>query len=45
MIMPNTNFKVAILDDFEKIAETVPAYEQLKARAEVTILRKRLDGS
>lgn len=43
--MANTNFKVAILDDFEKIAETVPAYEKLKARAEVTILRKRLDGS
>jgi phosphoglycerate dehydrogenase-like enzyme len=45
MIMANTNFKVAILDDFEKIAETVPAYEKLKARAEITILRKRLDGS
>ena len=45
MIMANTNFKVAILDDFEQIAETVPAFEKLKARAEITILRERLDSS
>lgn len=44
MIMATTNFKVAILDDFEKISDTVPAYEKLKARAEITILRERLDS-
>ncbi|HWH75844.1 MAG TPA: hypothetical protein VNT76_00680, partial [Candidatus Binatus sp.] len=43
--MATDNFKVAILDDFEKIADTVPAYENLKARAEITILRERLDSS
>ncbi len=43
--MAIANFKVAILDDFEKIAETVPAYEKLKARAEITVLRERLDSS
>jgi phosphoglycerate dehydrogenase-like enzyme len=37
--------KVAILDDFEKIADTVPAFQKLKERADVTILRKRLDSS
>jgi phosphoglycerate dehydrogenase-like enzyme len=37
--------KVAILDDFEKLADTVPAYEKLQQRADVTILRKRLDSS
>jgi phosphoglycerate dehydrogenase-like enzyme len=34
-----------VLDDYEKIAETVPAYERLKARADITILRQRLDSS
>lgn len=43
--MGSKNFKVAILDDFEKIAETVPAYEKLKTRAEITVLSKRLDSS
>ena len=43
--MANANFKVAILDDFEKISDTVSAYEKLKARAEITILRERLDSS
>jgi phosphoglycerate dehydrogenase-like enzyme len=43
--MTTENFKVAILDDFEKIADTVPAYEKLKARADVTLLRERLDSS
>jgi len=38
-------FRVAILDDFEKLADTVPAYEKLKKRAEVTILYERLDSS
>jgi len=38
------HFRVAILDDFEKLADTVPAYEKLKARADITILRERLDS-
>src|SRR5437899_3259728 len=36
-------FKVVVLDDFEDMARSVPAYEKLKARADVTILRERLD--
>ena len=44
-IMATEKFKVAILDDFEKLADTVPAYKELQARADVTLLRKRLDGS
>jgi len=43
--MANPKLKVAILDDFEKVAETVPAYEELKQRAEVTLFHKRLDSS
>jgi phosphoglycerate dehydrogenase-like enzyme len=43
--MANGKFKVAILDDFEKLADTVPAYQKLKERADVTLLRKRLDSS
>ena len=43
--MANNKIKVAILDDFEKLADTVPVYEKLKARADVTILRRRLDGT
>ena len=43
--MSNQRPRVAILDDFEKIAESVPAYEKLKARADVTVLRQRLDTS
>lgn len=42
--MANT-FKVAILDDFEQVAATVPAFSELKERADVTILPKRLDSS
>lgn len=42
--MANT-IKVAILDDFEQIAATVPAFSELKERADVTILPKRLDSS
>ena len=38
-------FKIAILDDFERIAETVPAYAKLSARADITLLRERLDSS
>ena len=41
--MSEKNFRVVVLDDFEKLADTVPAYEKLKARADVTILRERLD--
>jgi phosphoglycerate dehydrogenase-like enzyme len=36
-------FRVVVLDDYEDIAASVPAYEKLKARAGVTILRERLD--
>ena len=35
--MDKPKLKVAILDDFEKLADTVPAYEQLEARADVSI--------
>jgi phosphoglycerate dehydrogenase-like enzyme len=37
-------FRVAVLDDFEKLADTVPAYEKLKTRAEVNLVRQRLDS-
>ncbi|HUF42115.1 MAG TPA: D-2-hydroxyacid dehydrogenase family protein [Verrucomicrobiae bacterium] len=37
--------RVAILDDFERIAATVPAYGSLKARADVTLIGKRLENS
>jgi len=43
--MTTEKFKVAILDDFEKLADTVPAYQKLRERAEVAILRKRLATS
>ncbi len=36
-------FKVLVFDDYEDMAAKVPAYEKLKARADVTILRDRLD--
>lgn len=36
--------RVAVLDDFEKIAETVPACATLMDRADVTILAERLDN-
>ncbi|HXG53067.1 MAG TPA: D-2-hydroxyacid dehydrogenase family protein [candidate division Zixibacteria bacterium] len=35
--------RVFILDDFEDQASRVPAYELLRGRAEVTILKERLD--
>ena len=41
--MSDIQFNVVVLDDFEQLAESVPAYERLKARARVTILRERLD--
>lgn len=43
--MADSKIKIAILDDFEKLADTVPAYQTLKQRADVTILRRRLDSS
>ncbi|HET7008032.1 MAG TPA: D-2-hydroxyacid dehydrogenase family protein [Candidatus Binatia bacterium] len=43
--MTTNPFKIAILDDFERIAETVPAYAKLSARADITLLRERLDSS
>ena len=43
--MADKRMRVAVLDDFEEIGETVPAYEKLNARADVTFLRERLDGS
>lgn len=43
--MSDKAFRVAILDDFEQIANTVPAYGRLKARADVALFRDRLDTS
>ena len=43
--MTTNPFKISILDDFEKIAETVPAYAKLSARADITLSRERLDSS
>ena len=41
--MSTTKFRVAVLDDFEKLVDSAPAYEKLKERADVTIWSKRLD--
>jgi len=43
--MSDQRYRVAILDDFEKIADSVPAYAKLTARADVTILKERLESS
>jgi phosphoglycerate dehydrogenase-like enzyme len=43
--MTEQPIRIAVLDDFEKLADTVPAFEKLKARADVTIQRERLDTS
>jgi phosphoglycerate dehydrogenase-like enzyme len=43
--MSDQRYRVAILDDFEKIADTVPAYATLTARADVRIFRERLESS
>ena len=43
--MSEERARVAVLDDFEKLADTVPAYEKLRARADVTLLRERLGTS
>ncbi|HEU5464059.1 MAG TPA: NAD(P)-dependent oxidoreductase [Candidatus Binatia bacterium] len=37
--------RIAVLDDFEKLADTVPAFAELSKRADVTLLRNRLDSS
>ena len=42
--MTEQKLRIAILDDFERLADTVPAFDKLKTRAEVTLLRKRLDS-
>ena len=44
-MMSDTKFNIVVLDDFEELAASVPAYEKLKARAQVTILRERLDSA
>jgi phosphoglycerate dehydrogenase-like enzyme len=41
--MSTEQIRVFVLDDFEDLAASVPAYERLKARADVKILRQRLD--
>lgn len=38
----NQPFRVLVLDDYEELASSVPAYEKLRARAQVTILTERL---
>ncbi len=35
-------FRVLVLDDYEGMASRVPAFEKLKARAEVTVMTRRL---
>ncbi len=42
--MSGKPFRVAVLDDFEEIADSVPAYGKLKARVDIAILRDRLDA-
>lgn len=43
--MSDNRFRIAVLDDYEELADTVPAYEKLNTRADVTILRQRLETS
>jgi phosphoglycerate dehydrogenase-like enzyme len=43
--MSDKLFRVAVLDDFEQIADTVPAYGKLKARTDIALFRNRLDTS
>ncbi|MBI3062944.1 MAG: D-2-hydroxyacid dehydrogenase family protein [Deltaproteobacteria bacterium] len=35
--------RVLVLDDYERLADQVPAFAQLKARAEVTVMNTRLE--
>lgn len=41
--MSDKLFRVAVLDDFEQIADTVPAYGKLKARSDIALFRDRMD--
>jgi len=41
--MSDKLFRVAVLDDFEQIADTVPAYGKLKACSDIALFRDRLD--
>ena len=43
--MSNKRARIAVLDDFEKIADSVAVYDKLSSRADVRILRERLDSS
>ncbi len=43
--MSDKKLRVAILDDFEKLSATVPAYEDLMVQADVSLIGKRLDSS
>lgn len=42
--MTTDTYRVVVLDDYEKLAASVPAYEKLTACADVTILTERLAG-
>ncbi len=37
------NFRVLVMDDYEGLAEGVPAFKKLTARADVAVMRKRLE--
>jgi len=37
------NFHVLVMDDYEGLAEGVPAFKRLKSRADVVVRRKRLE--
>ena len=41
--MTDQSMRVAILDDFENICRTVPAYQRLRSKMHVEILAERLD--
>ncbi len=36
------SFRVLILDDYEELAHTVPSFEKLKTRTDITVMQKRL---
>ncbi len=36
------SFRVLILDDYEGLAHTVPSFEKLKTRTDITVMQKRL---
>ena len=42
MTQTSQNIKVLVLDDYEGFAASVPAYEEVKARTQVVILRTKL---